>query len=94
MSIDDELFDQVGLILENRPGWRYEPSTTPGAHPSWCLDPDGERLPHGEFPLSVTVIDGVHSVYLPTQDQEIDFDDREQLIARIDEHGDRLRRLS
>jgi hypothetical protein len=63
MSSDDELFHQVGLILNRRSGWRYEPSTTPGAQPSWCFDPDGDIL------IGVTVIDGVHSVYLPEVDR-------------------------
>jgi hypothetical protein len=86
MSSDDELFDQMGLILKSRLGWRYEPSTTPGAQPSWCLDPNGEFL------LSVTVIDGVHSVYLPKEDREIDFNSKERLIAWIDVNGDRFGR--
>jgi hypothetical protein len=80
MSSDDELFHQVGLVLQRRSGWRYEPSTTPGAQPSWCFDPDGEIL------IGVTVIDGVHSVYLPNLDREIDFDSSEALIAWIEEN--------
>ncbi len=81
MTSDDDLFDQVCLDLKRRPGWRYEPSTTPGAHASWCLDPNGEFL------LSVTVIDGVHSVYLPNEDREIDFDNKDSLIAWIDHNS-------
>ncbi len=84
MSSDDDLFDQVGLTLKDRPGWRYEPSTTPGAQPSWCLTADGEIL------LSVTVIDGIHSVYLPNEDLEIDFDTRERLVAWIDANEPRF----
>ncbi len=85
MSGDDELFDEVGLALQDRPLWRYEPSTTPGAQPSWCLDIDGKIV------LSVTVIDGVHSVYLPDADREIDFDGREGLMAWIDDNEGRFR---
>jgi len=85
MSDDDQGFDQVGRMLQDRPGWRYEPSTTPGAPPSWCLDV------HGEIVLSATVIDGVHSVYLPEADKEIDFDSRESLLAWIVEHEARFR---
>jgi hypothetical protein len=84
MTSDRELFDEVGLILEGRPDWRYEPSTTPGAAPSWCLVSDGDIL------LSVTVIDGLHSVYLPNGDKEIDFDSRGRLIEWIDENADRF----
>ena len=82
MSRDDELFDQLGQVLEHRPGWRYEPSTSPGGQPSWCRTSEGEIL------LGVTVLDGVHSVYLPDQDREIDFDDRDGLVAWLDEHAD------
>ena len=85
MSSDDELFDQVGRTLERRGDWRYEPSTSPGAQPSWCLDISGQ------FVLSVTVIDGVHSVYLPNEDREIDFDSEESLLAWVDQNEGRAR---
>jgi hypothetical protein len=84
MSRDDELFHQVGLVLQSRSGWRYEPSTTPGAQPSWCFDPNGEIL------IGVTVIDSVHSVYLPNEDREIDFESGEKLMAWIDENEARF----
>ena len=42
MSRDDELFDQIGERFRSRYGWRFEPSATPGAPPSWCLDFHGE----------------------------------------------------
>jgi hypothetical protein len=84
VASDDELFDQVGVALQTRPGWRYEPSTTPGAHPSWCLDVDGQFL------LSVTVIDGVHSVYFPNEDREIDFASQEALLAWVEENDGRF----
>lgn len=80
MPGDDQAFDQVGRRLQQRPGWRYEPSTTPGAEPSWCLVRQGEIL------LGVTVIDGVHSVFVPEEDLEIDFSDVEGLMAWIEEH--------
>ncbi len=86
MASDHELFDQLGLVLEPRPAWRYEPSTTPGVQPSWCL------VVGGEIRLSATVIDGVHSAYLPDDDREIDFDGRDDLIAWIDENEDRFDR--
>ena len=84
MPDDDELFHQLGLAFHDRPGWRYEPSTTPGARPSWCLDI------RGEIRLSATVIDGVHSVYLPDEDREIDFDNGDGLMAWIDDNEDRF----
>ena len=85
MSADHELFDAVGQRLEPRGGWHYEPSVTPGAPPSWCLVHQGEVL------LGVTVIDGVHSVYLPATDTVIDFPDASALMAWMDEHEDRYR---
>jgi hypothetical protein len=68
MSQDDELFDHIGEILQSHPGWRFEPSATPGAPPSWCLDV------HGEITLSVNVDHEAITVYLPETDQEIAFD--------------------
>ena len=84
MASDDQLFHQLGLALEPRPGWRYEPSTTPGAQPSWCL------VVHEEIRLSASVIDGVHSIYLPEEDKEIDFDGREGLLAWIGDNQARF----
>jgi hypothetical protein len=78
MSSDNELFDRVGDVLLSRPGWIYEPSTTPGAPPSWCLDS------HGEIKLSVGVDHGAITVYLPNQDQEIAVDDLDGLTTWIE----------
>lgn len=78
MSLDDELFDQIGDLLGSRPGWSFEPPTTPGAPPSWCLDPGGE------IALSVNVDHGAISIYLPNQDQEVTVDSLGALTAWID----------
>lgn len=86
MTGDDELFDRVGRRLQQRPGWRYEPSTTPGAQPSWCLVRRSEVL------LGATVIGGVHSVYLAEEDREIDFPDVDALMAWIDANEERFGR--
>jgi len=78
MSSDDELFDHIGDALGSRPGWNYEPSTTPGALPSWCLDV------HGEIRLSVSVNHGAVTIYIPNQDHEIVVDDLDALTKWID----------
>ena len=85
MSPDDELFDRVGEVLTSRhPGWHYEPSTTPGGAPSWCLDPGGH------ITVSVTVIDGVIAVYLPAEDNEIPCVDVDTLTAWIEANQTRF----
>jgi hypothetical protein len=87
VSADDALFDRVGQALtESHSGWTFEPSTSPGGPPSWCLDPDGEVT------VSVTVIDGVISLYLPAEDHEIRFADIDQLTAWIRANQDRISR--
>ncbi len=78
MSADDELFDRVGHVLASHDsGWNYEPSTSPGGAPSWCLDPGGE------ITVSVTVINGVIAIYLPAEDNEIPVADPDALIAWV-----------
>ncbi len=84
MSSDDELFDRVGDVLASRPGWIYEPSTTPGGPPSWCLDA------HGEIRLSVSVDRGAITVYLPDQDLDIPVDDLDALTNWLDTNETRF----
>lgn len=86
MSSDNELFDRIGVVLTSRPGWIYEPSTTPGAPPSWCLDS------HGEIRLSVSVDHGAITVYLPNQDREIAVEDLDVLAKWIDTNEARFLR--
>jgi hypothetical protein len=82
-AVADSLFDQVGHILEPRPGWRYEPSTTPGAEPSWCLDSGGEVT------LSVCVLEGRICVFLPDVDRELYVTDLGALGIWIEENESR-----
>lgn len=77
-GVPDDLFDQVGHLLRSRPGWRYEPSTTPGAEPSWCLDPGGEVT------LSVCILDGKICVFRPDIDRELYLASLEALSAWIE----------
>jgi len=75
---DEELFDLVGATVEARGGWHYEPGTTPGSLPSWCLDPGGEVA------VAVNVIDGAVVAYLPATDQEIRLSGVEGLVVWLD----------
>jgi len=84
MANDDELFDQVGALLGSRQGWRYEPSTTPGARPSWCLDRDGDIL------IAISVIGGVFSIYLPYTDDEINLATMEALVDWLEINEGRI----
>jgi hypothetical protein len=77
-SADDALFDEIGAVLAPRGRWRFEPSTTPGAPPSWCLDI------HGEIRLSVGVLAGTISLYDPNRDAQVDFADLGQLTSWLD----------
>ena len=77
MTSDEELFHRIGEVLLLRPGWTLEPSPTPGGPSSWCFDVQGR------VELSVTAVDGVVSVYVLDQDEEIE-------LATIDELVDWL----
>ncbi len=79
---DDALFEEVGRALDGRPGWHYEPSPTPGLPPSWCLDPDGR------ITLSVNVVDGVVTVYVPESDRDVAVAGVAGLVAWLDAYGD------
>ena len=61
---DDEPFDEVGAVAQARGGWHYQPATTLGALPSWCL------VPGGEVAVSVNVVDGSVVAHLPSADRE------------------------
>lgn len=84
MSSDDELFALLGERLGSRPDWNFEPSTTPGAQPSWCFDP------HGEITISVSLVEGAITIYLPNLDREIAVDDLDALSAWMDANESRL----
>jgi len=75
---DDELFDEVGAAVETRGGWHYEPATTPGAQPSWCLDPGGEVA------VAVNVVEGSVVAYLPAQDREVVLTGVDGLVGWLD----------
>ena len=56
-------------LFGDRPGWRLEPRTTPGASPLWCY------VDAGQIELSVTAErDGVH-LFVMDDDRELLFGD-------------------
>jgi len=75
---DEELFDEMGTALEARGGWHFEPATTPGSLPSWCLDPGGDVA------VAVNVIDGKVVAYLPSVDHEVPLDGVAGLLEWLD----------
>jgi len=75
LSDDQVLFDQVGALLQEEGGWHYEPSSTPGGLPSWCLDPGGRVM------CSINVVDGAVVLYFPEQDHELRLDGLDGLTA-------------
>lgn len=83
---DDELFDRIGDVLGSRPGWIFEPSSTPGLAPSWCLSSGGE------IELSVGVDAGNISLYLPNTDQEVAVEGLDGLMAWLERNERRFLR--
>ena len=83
MAQHESRFDQVGAALTARPGWRYEPSTTPGGAPSWCL------VGQGEIELSVSVEGDAISIYRPDREAEVTVDGIPALMTWIDQHRGR-----
>ena len=75
MSRADELRQDVVDLLRGRPGWRLEPRTTPGASPLWCYVVDGE------IEFSVAVEGKVIRLYVMDTDQEVVFDDADELTT-------------
>ena len=84
MTQHESLFDRVGAALTARPGWRYEPSTTPGGAPSWCL------VDEGEIELSVSVEGDAISIYRPDPEAEVAVDGIPALLMWMDQHQGRV----
>jgi hypothetical protein len=77
---DVDLFEEIGGLLLARRGWGLEPSTSPGADPSYCFSPEHE------VELSVSVRDGRIRIYIPRSDEELVIDDTPSLAAWIDDN--------
>jgi hypothetical protein len=67
-------------VLVGRPGWRLEPRSTPGASALWCF------VFNGRIEFSVSVDAGSVHLYVMDTDQEIVFDDAEELMAWLRVH--------
>ena len=78
MQVDAALFEEIGRLLQDRRGWGLEPSTSPGAAPSYCFSPEHE------VELSVSTRDGVICLYMPRTDEELAFVDVPALAAWIE----------
>ncbi len=75
-SLRKELAD----LLQEVPGWRLEPQTTPGASPLWCFVSDGK------IEFSVTVDGSQLVLYNMETDEEVRFPSRATLVAWLREH--------
>ena len=70
---ENEVRKQVVELFQGRPGWRLEPRTTPGATPLWCF------VANGKVEFSVTAEGGSLRLYVMDTDQEIVFEDLDEL---------------
>jgi hypothetical protein len=67
-------------LFSNRPGWRLEPSSSPGGVPVWCF------VAGGKVELSVTAsVDSIHLYEMPT-DRDITFGDTQELQEWLRTH--------
>jgi hypothetical protein len=81
-----ELREQIVDLLGGRPGWKLEPSSTPGAPPAWCY------VDAGVVEFSVTGEAGHIRLYVMATDEELTFDDGLALSAWLGAHrADALR---
>jgi len=80
MSASDDLLDQVARALGPRPGWRLEPSSSPGGPPAWC------RYDSGKLALSIDVGDSGLAVYEPEWDRVTPLADVAALLAWLTAH--------
>lgn len=71
---------QIVDLLQDRPGWRLEPRTTPGASPLWCFVSDGN------VECSVAVEGNLVHLYLTERDRELTFEDAAALAAWLQGH--------
>jgi hypothetical protein len=67
--------NEVLDLLGGRPGWRLEPSTTPGTMPMWCF------VFNGKIEFSLTADGGSIRLYVMDTDREIVFKDADGLMA-------------
>jgi hypothetical protein len=76
----DQPRTQLADLLGDKPGWRLEPRTTPGASPLWCY------VDAGRIELSVTAErDGIH-LFVLDDDRELVFSSANGLQAWLRAH--------
>jgi hypothetical protein len=81
MSHDgNQLRTDLADLVGERPGWRLEVLSRPGAAPLWCYGQDG----HPEF--SVTAEEDRIRLSAMASDGEISFEDAASLTAWLAEH--------
>jgi hypothetical protein len=64
-----------GGLLGGRPGWRLEPSPTPGTPSMWCF------VVNGKIEFSASVDGGAIHLYVMETDREIVFPDGDAMMA-------------
>jgi hypothetical protein len=62
-------------LLGGRPGWRLEPSSTPGAGSQWCF------VVNGKIEFSVSVDRGAIRLYVMETDRDVVFPDADAMMA-------------
>lgn len=67
-------------LFGDRPGWRLEPRSTPGASPLWCF------VVGGKIEFSLTAERGSISLYLMETDRELVFKDSDELTEWLRTH--------
>lgn len=83
---DDRLWEEISALLEGRPGWSVQASSSPGMPPSWCL------LEGGEVDLAVSVDGGAINVYVMETDRDVRLETVAELAAWLELHqGEALR---
>ena len=80
MRRKDTSVNVLGDLLGKRPGWRLEPTSTPGAAPLWCFVFDGE------IEFSVTAGRDSILLYEMKTDREIAFSQPEELATWFKTH--------
>ncbi len=70
MSRDErKLRKELAELVGQRPGWRLEPRSTPGATPLWCY------MDEGRIEFSVTAQEDKLRLYVMATDEEFTLDD-------------------
>lgn len=77
---DADLWKAVDHLLGRRPGWRFQPRSTPGATPVWCFGPEADPV------LTVSVDDGAIVVCPESGDPEVTLPGGDELFRWLSDH--------